>query len=86
MKKSKKWVTQKANLEYVPSGIIDLVITNEGEGAVSVDWVKFVNSNNDKDKEIEEDSGEVEAEVDDEIDEEVIAEIEDETDSASEEE
>ena len=86
MKKSKKWVTQKSNLQYVPSGIIDLVITNEGEGAVSVDWVKFVNSNNDKDKEIEEESAEVEDEEDAEIDEEVNAEIEDETDSASEEE
>ena len=74
MKKSNQWVTQKANLEYVPSGVIDLVITNEGEGAVSVDWVKFINySKNDKDKEVEEES--VEAEIEEEF-EDVFAENE----------
>jgi hypothetical protein len=63
MKKSNHWVAREANLEYVPSGVINLVITNEGEGAISVDWVKFINSNKDKDKEIKEDS--TKAEVDD---------------------
>ena len=58
--KSSEWGTQEADLEYVPKGVIDLVVTNEGEGAVSVDWVKFVNSDNkkDKDKEKEKDSSE----------------------------
>ena len=60
LKKSNKWNTQEADLEYVPRGITDLVITNEGEGTVSVDWVKFVNSDNDKDKKIEEDSPDAE--------------------------
>ena len=55
IKMSNQWLTQKAELEYVPRGIINLVISNEGEGEVSVDWVKFINySNNDKDNEIEE--------------------------------
>lgn len=55
IKMSNQWLTQKADLEYVPRGIINLVISNEGEGEVSVDWVKFINySNNDKDNEIEE--------------------------------
>ena len=63
VKKSKEWVTETANLENVPKGIIDLVITNEGEGAFSVNWVKFINnSNKDKDKEDEEVSDEAEAE------------------------
>ena len=74
IKKSNQWVTQKANLEYVPRGVIDLVITNEGEGAVSVDWVKFINySKNDKDKEVEEESAE--AEIEEEF-EDVFAENE----------
>ena len=38
-----QWLTQTANLEYTPKGVTDLVITNEGEGAVSVDWVQFKN-------------------------------------------
>ena len=55
IKMSNQWLTQKAELEYVPRGIINLVISNEGEGEVSVDWVKFINfSNNDKDNKIEE--------------------------------
>ena len=58
IKKSSEWGTQEADLEYVPKGVIDLVVTNEGEGAVSVDWVKFVNSDNKKDKEKEKDSSE----------------------------
>ena len=49
MAMSNQWLNQTAYLDYVPSGITDLVITNEGEGAVSVNWVKFINgSNNDQ--------------------------------------
>ena len=79
---SNQYLTQKANLEYVPKGIIDLVITNEGKGVVSVDWVKFKNfSNNDKDNENEEVSDEIEDQI-----EEIIDENEEEIDSPSEEE
>ena len=38
-----QWLTQTAMLEYVPNGMTDLVITNEGEGALSVDYVLFKN-------------------------------------------
>ena len=38
-----QWLTQTAMLEYVPNGVTDLVITNEGEGALSVDYVLFKN-------------------------------------------
>ena len=38
-----QWMTQTATLEYTPKGVTDLVITNEGEGALSVDYVKFKN-------------------------------------------
>ena len=38
-----QWLTQTAMLEYVPNGVNDLVITNEGEGALSVDYVLFKN-------------------------------------------
>ena len=59
VEKSKEYVVQTASLESVPKGVVNLVITNEGEGAVSVDWVKFINNPNkdkdkDKDKENEE--------------------------------
>ena len=57
MEKTSQWVNQTANLEYVPNGVIDLVVTNEGEGAVSVNWVTFINNPN-KDKEKEETSDE----------------------------
>ena len=79
--KSNKWLTQEADLEYVPSGVINLVITNEGEGTVSVDWVKFVNANIDKDKENEEDSSEGDDEIKEKF-EEVIDKIKAETDSS----
>jgi hypothetical protein len=69
VKKSKEWLTEKANLEYVPKGVIDLVITNEGEGAFSVDWVKFKN-NPKKDKENE--NEEVSPEEDTEIKEVIV--------------
>ena len=38
-----QWLTQTASLEFVPKGVTDLVITNEGNGALSVDWVQFKN-------------------------------------------
>ncbi len=38
-----QWLTQTATLEYTPKGTTDLVITNEGNGAVTVDWVQFKN-------------------------------------------
>ena len=38
-----QWLTQTATLDYVPQGVTDLVITNEGEGALSVDYVRFKN-------------------------------------------
>ena len=38
-----QWMTQTATLEYTPKGVTDLVITNEGSGALSVDYVKFKN-------------------------------------------
>ena len=77
MKKSNHWIAREANLEYVPNGVIDLVITNEGEGAISVDWVKFINSNKDKDKEIKNEK---------KFEEVFIDEVEAETYSASKEE
>lgn len=41
-----QWLTQAVNLEYKPTGVTDLVITNEGDGALSVDWVQFKNRPN----------------------------------------
>ena len=38
-----QWLTQTATLEYTPAGTTDLYITNEGTGAVSIDWVQFKN-------------------------------------------
>ena len=38
-----QWLTQTATLEYTPKGTTDLVVTNEGNGAVTVDWVQFKN-------------------------------------------
>jgi len=38
-----QWLTQTSALEYMPKGTTDLYITNEGNGAVSVDWVQFKN-------------------------------------------
>jgi len=36
-----QWLTQTAKLDYIPSGVTNLVITNEGDGALSVDYVRF---------------------------------------------
>jgi len=38
-----QWLTQTASMEYTPKGVTNLVITNEGEGALSIDWVQFKN-------------------------------------------
>jgi hypothetical protein len=38
-----QWLSQSVNLEYIPKGTIDLVVTNEGSGALSVDYVQFKN-------------------------------------------
>ena len=38
-----QWLTQTATLDYVPTGVTDLVVTNEGNGALSVDYVRFKN-------------------------------------------
>ena len=40
---SNQWLTQTASLDYVPKGVADLVITNEGDGMLSVDWLQFKN-------------------------------------------
>lgn len=36
-----QWMTQTAPLEYIPKGVTNLVVTNEGNGALSVDNVQF---------------------------------------------
>jgi hypothetical protein len=38
-----QWLTQTVLLDYKPSGVVDLVVTNEGNGALSIDWVQFKN-------------------------------------------
>ena len=38
-----QWLTQTTTLEYTPKGVTDLVITNEGGGDLSVDWILFKN-------------------------------------------
>ena len=43
---SGQWLTQTASLEYVPKGVTDLVVTCEGDAAVSVNWIQFKNRNN----------------------------------------
>jgi len=61
-----QWVKASAALEYVPEGVIDLVMTNEGEHAVSVDWVTFKNSEiSEIESEVEEVSANVEEEEED---------------------
>ena len=40
---SNQWLMQTASLDYSPKGVADLVITNEGDGALSIDWVQFKN-------------------------------------------
>jgi len=38
-----QWLTQTVALDYQPKGVVDLVITNEGAGELSVDWIQFKN-------------------------------------------
>ena len=38
-----QWLSQTATLEYTPKGVTNLVVTNEGDGALSVDYVQFKN-------------------------------------------
>ncbi len=40
---SNQWLTLTAPIEYVPTGVTNLVVTCEGEGAVSIDWLQFKN-------------------------------------------
>ena len=40
---SNQWLTLTTAIDYTPKGVADLVITNEGGAAVSVDWVQFKN-------------------------------------------
>ena len=40
---SNQWLTLTATPAYTPKGVADLVITNEGGAAVSVDWLQFKN-------------------------------------------
>ena len=40
---SNQWLTQTVLLDYKPTGVTDLCITNEGNGALSVDWIQFKN-------------------------------------------
>ena len=40
---SNQWLTMTASLEYIPKGVTDLVITNEGDAAFSINWVQFKN-------------------------------------------
>jgi hypothetical protein len=41
-----QWLTQAVNLEYVPKGVVNLVVTNEEEAVLSIDWVQFKNRPN----------------------------------------
>ncbi len=43
---SNQWLTQTVALQYVPKGVTDLVVTCEGNAAVSVNWVQFKNRDN----------------------------------------
>ncbi len=38
-----QWLSLTSPLEYIPTGVSDLVITCEGNGAVSIDFVQFKN-------------------------------------------
>ena len=42
---SNQWLTQTVALAYVPKGVTDLVVTCEGDAAVSINWVQFKNRN-----------------------------------------
>ena len=38
-----QWLTQTVALDYAPKAVTDLVISNEGDAAISVDWLQFKN-------------------------------------------
>ena len=38
-----QWLTQTVALDYTPTGVTDICITNEGEGALSIDWIQCKN-------------------------------------------
>ncbi|MBQ7419535.1 MAG: family 43 glycosylhydrolase [Prevotella sp.] len=40
---SNQWLTMTASLENLPKGVTDIVITNEGNAAVSINWLQFKN-------------------------------------------
>ncbi len=40
---SNQWLPMTVSLAYIPQGVSDLVITCEGDAAVSVDWIQFKN-------------------------------------------
>ena len=40
---SNQWLTMTAPLEYMPKDMTSLVVTNEGDAAVSIDWIQFKN-------------------------------------------
>ena len=42
---SNQWLTQTVALAYVPKGVTDLVVTCDGDAAVSINWVQFKNRN-----------------------------------------
>ncbi|MCR5199177.1 MAG: family 43 glycosylhydrolase [Prevotella sp.] len=41
-----QWLTQTVTLDYVPKSVADVLVVNEGSGALSVDWVQFKNRPN----------------------------------------
>lgn len=43
---SNQWLTQTVALQYVPKGVTDLVVTCEGDAAVSINRVQFKNRDN----------------------------------------
>ncbi len=38
-----QWLTQTVDLDYVPKGVTDLVLTNDGDAEIAVDYVLFKN-------------------------------------------
>ncbi|MBR2244372.1 MAG: family 43 glycosylhydrolase [Prevotella sp.] len=41
--KSNQWLTMTVPMEYLPKGVTDIVITNEGNAAFSINWIQFKN-------------------------------------------
>lgn len=40
---SNQWLTIAVSLDYIPKGVTDIVITNEGNAAFSINWIQFKN-------------------------------------------